>query len=89
KLFLRGGQGRWKAIRSLDRAGGRVTREEWYDLASDPGEAARRPGGAEVDAVRRRALARWRAARASGTGPAVRLTEEQRERLRALGYVGP
>jgi arylsulfatase A-like enzyme len=91
KLFLRAGQGRWKAIFSLPRsAPSRVQREEWYDLAGDPRETANRPPApAVVDAVRQRALARWRAARERGAGPAVSLTPEQRERLRALGYVGP
>jgi arylsulfatase A-like enzyme len=91
RLFLRGGQGRWKAIVSLARDKDRPLREEWYDLAADPRERRSAPPAARVaDDVRERALARWRAARASGKGaPAVRLTPEQREKLRALGYVGP
>src|SRR6185503_15755997 len=38
KLFLRAGQSRWKAIVSLSPDGTAIAREEWYDLASDPGE---------------------------------------------------
>jgi len=40
--------------------------------------------------MRRLALERWKAARRLGAGaPAVRLSPDQRERLRALGYVSP
>jgi arylsulfatase A-like enzyme len=90
KLFLRAGAGRWKAILSLAPDGGSLRGEEWYDLAADPREI--RPGAAPPaarDAIRERALARWRADRSRGAGaPEVALTEEQRERLQALGYVG-
>jgi arylsulfatase A-like enzyme len=91
KLFLRGGAGRWKGILSLARDSGAPVREEWYDLAADPGETRSSPGAAAgaIDALRQRALARWRADRAGAAGPPVALTPEQKERLRALGYVGP
>jgi arylsulfatase A-like enzyme len=89
KLFLRGGQGSWKAVLSLARDSAAVAREEWYDLGRDHGEATSRPPpAAQADAIRQRALARWRADRAGAAGPRVELTPEQRERLRALGYVG-
>jgi arylsulfatase A-like enzyme len=96
KLFVRAGAGRWKAIFSLallhdpSRAPS-LQREEWYDLAADPGERRNAPPPASVaDAIRRRALDRWRADRGAGAGaPAIQLTPEQRERLSALGYVGP
>jgi len=90
KLFLRAGAGRWKAILSLSPEG-EQRRCEWYDLASDPGETkdAAVPL-AFADAVRARATRRWQEARGKGgPGPAVQLTPEQRERLRALGYVTP
>ena len=48
-----------------------------------------RPGAAAADAIRARALARWKAGRGP-SAPAARavcLTAEQKERLRALGYV--
>jgi len=65
--------------------------EEWYDLAADPGEAKSKTLRNNVaDAIRARAIQRWRDARSrGGAGPAVQLTPEQRERLRALGYVLP
>jgi choline-sulfatase len=91
KLFLRGGAKRWKAILSLDRDGASVSEEEWYDLAADPGESRRStPPPATADAMRRLALDRWKAARRLGAGaPVVKLSPDQRERLRALGYVSP
>jgi arylsulfatase A-like enzyme len=90
KLFMRAGAGRWKAILSLAQGGGPL-KEEWYDLASDPAEAkGTAPPAAIADAVRGRAIRRWRDARGrGGPAPAVQLTPEQRERLRALGYVTP
>jgi len=91
KLFLRAGAKRWKAILTLDPEGAGLRDEEWYDLSVDPGESRRgSPPPANAEAMRRVALERWKAARRLGAGaPAVNLTPEQRERLRALGYVSP
>jgi arylsulfatase A-like enzyme len=91
KLFLRAGAKRWKAILTLDPEGAGVRGEEWYDLSVDPGESRRgSPPAATAEAMRRVARERWNAARRLGAGaPAVNLTPEQRERLRALGYVSP
>ena len=90
KVFLRAGAGWWKAILSLD-ADGKPVHEEWYDLAADPGETTSKTAHANVAAdIRARVIQRWREARGrGGPGPAVQLTPEQRERLRALGYVIP
>ena len=93
KLFLRGGAARWKTILSLDPAGS-VRSEEWYDLAADPRESRSvPPPPAAADAIRARAVARWKAGRSSqgapSTSTAVCLSAEQKERLRALGYVDP
>jgi arylsulfatase A-like enzyme len=90
KVFLRGGQAGLKLILSLDPEQDRVNGEEWFDLAAEPSERRpARPAAAEADALRRRALSRWREARALGdSGPAVGLTPEQMERLEALGYIG-
>jgi arylsulfatase A-like enzyme len=91
KLFLRAGARRWKAILSLDRERASVRGEEWYDLGADPGESHRAsPPASVAEPMRRVALERWKAARRRGAGaPAVNLSPEQRERLRALGYVSP
>lgn len=90
KLFLRGGLGRYKLILWLDPAADRVIREEWYDLASDPGERRQAsPAPDQAEAMRRKALARWRAARRlGGEGAGVSLSPEEVEQLKALGYVG-
>jgi arylsulfatase A-like enzyme len=89
KVFLRAGADRWKAILSLDPSAGTVRREEWYDLASDPGERrSAPPAAAAADPIRARAVARWRVGRGAGAPErAVCLTPEQAERLKALGYV--
>jgi arylsulfatase A-like enzyme len=89
KLFLREGQGRYKAVLSIGRERGELLGEEWFDLASDPRERVgqRPPSGAE--AARQRALGRFRDGRAlAGAPPAVVLTPDQLESLKALGYVG-
>jgi arylsulfatase A-like enzyme len=89
KLFLRAGEGRWKAIVSLDATGTKVKGEEWFDLAADAQETKNaRPRADVAEAITARAIARWRDARSQGQGsPAVKLTPEQIERLRALGYI--
>jgi arylsulfatase A-like enzyme len=89
KIFLRAGAGRWKTILSLAKDGSRLRHEEWYDLAADPGETrSQPPRDASAEAVRGRALDRWRRGRGRGAGaPAVHLTPEQKEQLRALGYI--
>jgi arylsulfatase A-like enzyme len=110
KLFLRAGQGRWKAILSVPHEGvpapraaapgatgspspsgsppPGVIREEWYDLATDPGEHRSAPPPASIaESVRTRALERSRQDGTQPAGPSVCLDPEQRERLRALGYV--
>ncbi|PYQ16303.1 MAG: hypothetical protein DMF80_05585 [Acidobacteria bacterium] len=91
KLFLRAGDRGWKAILSLDRDGSDVRAEEWYDLAADAAEKRSAPPPPSIaDPIRRRAVERWTAARRRGAGaPGVILSPEQRDRLRALGYLGP
>ena len=88
KLFLRAGQSRWKAILTLDKTGGKVLGEEWYDLAADPAERRNAPPPPAIaESIRQRALARWRGGRSQEPARPVCLTAEQAERLRALGYV--
>jgi arylsulfatase A-like enzyme len=91
KVFLRAGQGSWKTILSLPRQGDSPEREEWYDLAADPKETQNRsPRGDVAGSLRQEALGRFtRSRQHAGEAPAVALSPEQREQLRALGYVGP
>jgi arylsulfatase A-like enzyme len=91
KLFLRLGQGRWKTIVSLARTDGSVRRTEWYDLANDPAEThSVSPPANLAQSAQDRAIARWQSGRGQGRpAPPVSLTPEQRDRLRALGYIGP
>ncbi len=91
KLFLRAGAGRYKAVFTLEPVTPTLRSEEWYDLATDPHEERSvRPPVSIAAAIHDRALGRWRAAHASGTkAPAVSLAPEQRERLKALGYIAP
>jgi arylsulfatase A-like enzyme len=92
KLFLRGGYSRWKTVLSLSRDRTVSTlEEEWYDLSADPKESRTASPRPEVaTGIRDRARDRWQSSRARGAGaPAVQLTAEQKERLKALGYVTP
>lgn len=87
--------GRWRSLRSgryklirIPEAGGE-SRFELYDLQSDPGE--RRPlpdvDGSLTDFLRDQ-LAAWEEGVASGSsGEESGLSEAEREKLRALGYV--
>ena len=90
KLFLRGGQGRWKTILSLSTPREGWSREEWFDLAADPGETRSAPPAAGAADAIRAARPGALAGRAADGAPArpVCLSPEQTERLRALGYVG-
>ncbi len=88
KLFLRDGGSGHKLVLSLDRKTDAIRGVEWFDLAADPREQS--PSSEAPSEVQRRALERWRAARAKGAAaPKVELSPEQIERLKALGYVGP
>jgi arylsulfatase A-like enzyme len=87
--FLRGGARSWKAILRSD-AGRREERaSEWYDLARDPGEKTSRP---PADALRASIEARAKdlalKSRSAAAGKPVELSPEQKEKLRALGYIG-
>ncbi len=89
KLFVRSGAGRGKAILSLSPKAETVAREEWYDLAKDPAESKdARPREGVANSLRAKALQRFKDGRTRGAGaPMVRLSPEQIERLRALGYI--
>lgn len=74
--------GRWKLIEGPEEG----TRE-LFDLEADPGERENRIDAApEVAAELAARLAAWRAGRAGEAGAPLRITPEERERLRALGY---
>jgi arylsulfatase A-like enzyme len=88
KLFLRAGEGRWKGVLSLDETGSQIRRQEWFDLARDPLETREaRPRDDVAEAIAARARQRWRDGRGRGLGATVQLTPEQKEQLRALGYI--
>jgi arylsulfatase A-like enzyme len=91
RLFLRAGENRWKTVFTYDRKTEKLAGEEWFELSADPGETSSVPPRADIaQGVRQRLLARWHEARGRGVGaPTVELTAEQKERLRALGYVLP
>jgi arylsulfatase A-like enzyme len=74
--------GRWKLIDGPEEG----TRE-LFDLEADPGERANRIDAAPaVAADLAERLAAWRAGRTGEAGAPLRVTPEERERLRALGY---
>ena len=87
--FLRGGARSWKAILRSDPAKREERSSEWYDLARDPGEKTSRP---PADALRSSIEARAKdlalKSRSAGASKPVELSPEQKEKLRALGYVG-
>lgn len=87
--FLRAGSASWKALIRFDQVSERARASEWYDLASDPGEKSNRP---PADAVRAAIEARVREgafkSRSGSPSTIAELSAEQKEKLRALGYVG-
>lgn len=87
--FLRGGASSWKAILRLDPLKQRVKASEWYDLATDPMERVNRPPAeslrASIEGRTRDAALKSRSAAAARP---VELSAEQKEKLRALGYIG-
>ena len=89
KLFVRSGAGRGKAILSLAPNGDTLAKEEWYDLAADPAESKdARPRDEVANSLRDKAIQRFKDGRTRGAGaPTVKLSQEQIERLRALGYI--
>jgi arylsulfatase A-like enzyme len=88
KLFYRDGASGGKTILSLRADASGLAREEWYDLAADARETRdARPREEAAEARRQRMLARWRAGRAGGPASTVTFSPEEREQLRALGYI--
>ncbi len=87
--FLRGGAKSWKAILRSDPAKREERSSEWYDLARDPAEKTNRP---PADALRSSIEARAKdlalKSRSTAAQKPVELSPEQKEKLRALGYIG-
>jgi arylsulfatase A-like enzyme len=87
--FLRGGARSWKAILRSDPQKQTERSSEWYDLALDPGERTSRPPALSLRAsIEARAREAALQSRSSATRRAVELSPEQKEKLRALGYIG-
>jgi arylsulfatase A-like enzyme len=89
KLFVRDGAGGGKTILSLSQDASAIAAQEWYDLRRDPRETHSTPPREDAAEARRsEALSRWREDRREcGASPSVTFTKEQRESLRALGYI--
>ena len=87
--FLRGGAGSWKTILRMDPVTKALRSSEWYDLAIDPREKNNRP---PAESLRRSLEARARdlalQSRSAAASKPVELSAEQKEKLRALGYIG-
>ena len=85
-------EGSMKLIVNNDRFGREVVRTELYDLANDPKEernlAEERPIAARHLRNELELLREQLQARGASAGATVELNEEDRERLRALGYLG-
>jgi arylsulfatase A-like enzyme len=87
--FLRGGARSWKAILRSDLLKQAERSSEWYDLAKDPGETTNRPPAESLRAsIEARARDAAFKSRSSSAGAPVELSPEQKEKLRALGYIG-
>ncbi|MBK5254467.1 MAG: sulfatase [Vicinamibacteria bacterium] len=87
--FLRNGTESWKTILRTDPLSQTVRASEWFDLALDPAETINRP---PQESLRLSIEARTRDAalksRSRSAKTPVELSSEQKEKLRALGYIG-
>ena len=87
--FLRAGAMSWKAILRSDPAKQTERSSEWYDLAKDPGERVSRPPAESLrGSIEARAKDLALKSRSSAASKPVELSAEQKEKLRALGYIG-
>lgn len=86
--FLRNGSQSWKAILRSDPLKKVVRSSEWFDLAKDPAENTNRPPADSLRAsIESRAQDVALKSRSTAATKAVVLSSEQREALKALGYV--
>ncbi|MBX7184932.1 MAG: sulfatase [Vicinamibacteria bacterium] len=87
--FLRGGAASWKAILRTDPGKRDERSSQWFDLARDPGEKENRPPAEALRAsIEARAKDLALKSRSTAAGRPVELSSEQKEKLRALGYIG-
>ena len=89
-LAIRRGHLKYVAVTMRSEGGGPpiVQRESLYDLDEDPGERSPIDTGPELEPFRKRVEEfLLRASREVEAGPAIELSEEETERLRALGYI--
>jgi len=89
-LAIRSGHLKYVAVTTPSEGGGPpiVQRESLYDLEKDPGERDPVETGPELEPFRKRVEEfLLRASREVEAGPAIELSEEEQERLRALGYI--
>jgi arylsulfatase A-like enzyme len=87
--FLRAGQRSWKAILRSDPLKQTQRSAEWYDLARDPGEKESRPPAESLRAsIEGRVKDAALKSRSAASRKPVELSAEQKEKLRALGYIG-
>ncbi len=87
--FLRGGAKSWKTILRSDPLKQAVRSSEWYDLLADPSEKTNRPPtGSLRMSIEGRAKDAALKSRSVAARKPVELSAEQKEQLRALGYIG-
>ena len=88
-LFLRGGARSWKAILRSDLVKQEERPSEWYDLAKDPREMTNQPPTESLrSSIEARARDTALKSRSTSRSVPVELSSEQKEKLRALGYIG-
>jgi arylsulfatase A-like enzyme len=87
--YLRAGSRSWKAILRSDPVRQEERSSEWYDLAKDPGEMTNQPPAASLrSSIEARARDTALKSRSTSRSAPVELSGEQKENLRALGYIG-
>jgi arylsulfatase A-like enzyme len=87
--FLRNGASSWKAILRIDPVRQTVRSSLWFDLKADPGEKTNRPPPeSRRAAIEARATDEALKSRSLAASTPVELSAEEKEKLRALGYIG-
>ena len=87
--FLRNGASSWKAILRIDPVRQTVRSSLWFDLKADPGEKTNRPPPeSRRAAIEARTSDEALKSRSLAASTPVELSAEEKEKLRALGYIG-